>query len=323
MPTADGHRRLTAVTTGRYPTRAGLARRREIADAREGMMNTGNVTGLVVGTGAWVYDVIRPWGVVPSGQSLGLISHVAVDSRDRVYFYQRKDPPILVFDADGNLLAAWGDGRIRDAHGIYIGPDDHLYVCNRDEHEVLKLTPEGRVILTLGQRGRPALQAPFNPPADVAVAANGDIYVADGYGNAAVHRFSAEGKHLSSWGAPGDGPAQFTTPHGIWVDAAERVLVADRENNRVQLFSPEGDVYGQWGDVYPPMDIYADAEGTIYVTDQIPRITMFAPDGRMLARGRPVAMGAHGVWGDSRGNLYLAEVGINQVTKLARRARAA
>ena len=88
-------------------------------------------------------------------------------------FYQRKDPPILVFDGAGNFLIGWGDDRLRD--GIYVGRDDHVYVCNRDEHEVLKLTPEGRVILTLGQRGRPSPQAPFNHPADVALAPNGEI----------------------------------------------------------------------------------------------------------------------------------------------------
>jgi peptidylglycine monooxygenase len=87
----------------------------------------------------------------------------------------------------------------------------------------------------------------------------------------------------------------------------------------VQLFSPEGDFYGEWRDLYHPMDIYVDGAGTVYVTDQIPRLSMYAPDGRLLARGRPVTIGAHGVWGDSRGNLYLAEVGLNQVTKLARR----
>lgn len=283
-------------------------------------MSESPATGLVVGTGAYVYEVVRPWGRLPDGWTFGVISHVAVDSKDRVYVYQRKDPPMVVFDREGNFQTAWGEGRLRDAHGIYIGPDDQIYVCNRDEHEVLKLTPDGRVTLALGRRGRPALQAPFNHPADVAVAPNGDIYVADGYGNSAIHRFSPEGQHLGSWGAPGSGRGQFTTPHGIWVDGEARVLVADRENNRVQLFSPEGDFYGEWADLYHPMDIWVDPGGTVYVTDQIPRITMYAPDGRLLARGRPVLNGAHGVWGDSRGNLYLAEVGINRVTKLVRRA---
>ena len=285
-------------------------------------MGPDSATGLVVGTGDFVYDVFRPWGLLPAGWAFGTISHVAVDSKDRIYFYQRKDPPVLVFDGAGNFLTGWGEGRLRDAHGIYVGRDDHVYVCNRDEHEVLKLTPEGRIVLTLGQRGRPALQAPFNHPADVAVAPNGEIYVADGYGNSAIHRFSPEGQHLGSWGRPGAGPGQFTTPHGIWIDADQRVLVADRENNRVQLFSPEGDFYGEWADLYHPMDIYVDGAGIVYVTDQIPRITMYAPDGTVLARGRPVTIGAHGVWGDSRGNLYLAEMAVNQVTKLVRRQRA-
>jgi DNA-binding beta-propeller fold protein YncE len=277
--------------------------------------------GLVVGTGEFVYDVVRPWGTLPPGWRLGLVSHVAVDSRDRVYFYQRAEPPVLVFDADGHFLTAWGGQRLRDAHGIFIGPDDHVYLCNRDEHEVLKLSPDGRILLVLGHRGRPALQAPFNHPADVAVSPSGEIYVADGYGNSSVHRFSPEGRHLASWGAAGPGPGEFTTPHGIWVDRPDRVLVADRENNRVQLLSPEGDYYGEWRDLYHPMDIYVDGGGTVYVTDQIPRLSMYSRDGLLLARGRPVNVGAHGVWGDSRGNLYLAEVGVNQVTKLVRRAR--
>jgi peptidylglycine monooxygenase len=283
------------------------------------MSDAGGATGLVVGAGDFVYDVVRPWGVLPPGWRLGLVSHVAVDPSDRVYFYQRQDPPVLVFDRDGHFLHGWGETRFRDAHGIFAGPDGHLYLVNRDEHEVLKVTPGGRVVLALGTRGRPALQAPFNHPADVAVSRTGEIYVADGYGNSAIHRFSPEGRHLGSWGRPGAGPGEFTTPHGIWVDAQDRVLVADRENNRVQLLSPEGDHYGEWRDLYHPMDIYVDPSGTVYVTDQIPRITMYSPDGRVLARGKPVAIGAHGVWGDSRGNLYLAEVGLNQVTKLARR----
>jgi peptidylglycine monooxygenase len=276
-------------------------------------------TGLVVGTGDYVYEVVRPWGDLPDGLRFGPVSHVAVDSRDRVYAYQRQDPPMLVFDSDGRFLTAWGTGRLTDAHGIYIGPDDHIYVCDRDAHEVLKLTPEGKIVLTLGRRGRPALQAPFNHPTDVAIAATGDIYVSDGYGNSAVHRFSPDGRHLLTWGAPGAGRGQFTTPHAIWVDSRERVYVADRENNRVQIFSPEGDFFGEWGDLYHPMDIFVDAAGAVYVTDQIPRITIFSPEGTILARGRPVQVGAHGVWGDSRGNLYLAEVSLNQVSKLVRR----
>src|SRR5262245_40912362 len=170
-------------------------------------------TGLVVGTGDYVYDVISPWGVLPDSMTVGIVSHVAVDARDRVYFYQRKDPQVLLIAADGNSRSTWGDCRLRDAHGIYNTPDQHICVCKRDEHEVLKLTPEGKIDLTLGQRGRPALRAPFNHPADVAVARNGDIYVADCYRKSSVHRFSAAGNHLQPWPGPGPRRAQSTTPH--------------------------------------------------------------------------------------------------------------
>ena len=284
-------------------------------------MGPDSATGLVVGTGDFVYDVFRPWGVLPAGWTFGSISHVAVDSKDRVYFYQRKDPPVLVFDGAGNFLTGWGDGRLRDAHGIYVGRDDHVYVCNRDEHEVLKLTTEGRIVLTLGHRGRPSLQAPFNHPADVALAPNGEIYVADGYGNSAIHRFSPEGQHLARGAgrAPDRGSSRRRTVSGSIQTSASSWPTARTTGSS---FSPEGDFYGEWADLYHPMDIYVDGAGIVYVTDQIPRITMYAPDGTMVARGRPVAIGAHGVWGDSRGNLYLAEMAVNQVTKLVRRQRA-
>ena len=93
--------------------------------------------------------------------------------------------------------------------------------------------------------------------------------MADGYGNSSVHKFSPEGQHLLSWGSRGTGPGQFSTPHGIWVDSHDRVYVADRENNRVQIFDTEGRFISEWHDFYHPMDIFMDAEDKIYVTDQI------------------------------------------------------
>lgn len=284
-------------------------------------MDAARATGLVVGTGDFVYDVVRPWGTLPPGWTFGPVSHLAVDSRDRLYCYQRKDPPVIVLDRDGAFLSAWGEDRLRDAHGIHVDATDHVWVCDRDAHEVLKLTRDGRVVLTLGRRGQPAHQAPFNHPTDVAVGPGGEVFVSDGYGNACVHRFSADGRHLGSWGSPGAGPGQFSTPHGIWVDEAGRVLVADRENDRVQLFDAGGAWLGEWRGLHRPMDIYADRQGVVYVTDQVPRLSLYAPDGRLLARGRPVDVGAHGIWGDSRGDLYLAEVGQHRVTKLVRRRR--
>ena len=275
------------------------------------------VTDLIVGLRDRHYRVERPWGETPPGINVDVVSQVAVDSRDNVYVAQRIDPPIVVFDSGGNYLRSWGAGVIADAHGIFITSDDLVLVVDRDAHQVLGFSPEGELSLELGARHSPRYQQPFNHPCDVAVAADGEIYVCDGYGNSAVHRFAADGSWIATWGEPGAGPGQFTTPHAIWVTFDDRVLVADRENNRIQVFDRAGSYLTEWGDHYHPMDIYVDAEGLIYVTDQIPRLSQLDADGNLLGRCRPVLNGAHGVWGDSRGNLYLAESAPqNRLTKL-------
>jgi DNA-binding beta-propeller fold protein YncE len=261
--------------------------------------------------------VVRPWGVLPAHIEYGVVSHVAVDSHDNLYVFQRGEPPVVVFDPTGGYLQSWGSGLIADPNGIFITPDDLVVLIDRDGHQVMGFDTSGNVRFTLGDREHPQLQAPFNHPADVAVAPNGDIYVADGYANSAVHRFSGDGELKQTWGKQGDGPGEFTTPHAVWVDSEGRVLVADRENNRIQVFAGDGDYLDSWGDHYHPMDIYVDADGLIYVTDQIPRLSVLAADGRLIGRCRPVLYGAHGVWGDSRGNLYLAEASpMNRITQL-------
>jgi len=275
------------------------------------------MSDLVVVLGDRRYAVVRPWGVLTDRFGYGVVSHVAVDSAGNVYVYQRGEPPVVVFDPNGGFLRSWGSGQIDDPHGIFITPDDLVVVVDRDGHRVIGFSTFGLHRFTLGDREHPRLQAPFNHPADVAVAANGEIYVADGYANSAVHRFSPQGEWMQTWGQPGGGPGEFTTPHAVWIDRQGRVLVADRENNRIQVFTADGEYVDAWGDHYHPMDIYGDADGFIYVTDQIPRLSKLSPDGQLVGRCRPVLYGAHGVWGDAQGNLFLAEASpTNRITKL-------
>jgi peptidylglycine monooxygenase len=244
------------------------------------------------------------------------VSHVAVDSKDNIYVYQRDNPPILVFDADGRFLTSWGEDLLIDAHGIFITPSDEVFLVARGVHEVLKFDTTGNVRLRLGNREMPSFQAPFNHPTDVAVSPLGEIYVTDGYGNTKVHKFTSEGTLLCSWGIPGSGPGEFSTPHGIWVDAQNRVYVADRENNRIQLFDSKGGYLTEWRNFYHPMDLFMDASGIVYVTDQTPRLTMLSVNGKLLAQGFAPDAG-HGIYGDSTGNLYLA--GLQRgVVKLVR-----
>ena len=283
-------------------------------------MNLAEPLDTFVALGDRLYRVDRSWAQPPKSLTLDGVSQVAVDSQDRVYVFQRGNPPVVIFEETGAFAGSWGTGLIADAHGIFITKDDRVLRVDRDGHQVIGFDLQGRRLWDIGSRQSPRLQAPFNHPADVAVdPASGHMYVADGYGNSAIHCFDVEGKLIRTWGRPGNGPGEFTTPHGVWIDASRRVLVADRENDRVQIFDPEGNFITEWRDLYHPMDIFVDASGFVFVTDQIPRLTMFSPEGILLGRCKPVPIGGHGMWGDSHGNLYLSEVSpVNRVTKLVR-----
>jgi peptidylglycine monooxygenase len=132
-----------------------------------------------------------------------------------------------------------------------------------------------------------------------------------------VHRFAANGAHLSTWGSPGSGPGEFSTPHSIWVDQQDRVLVADRENNRIQVFDRGGTYITSWADFYHPMDISEDSAGFIYVSDQIPRLSQLDSDGRLVGRCRPVWNTPHGVACGPDGVIYLTEMNPSSLVRLS------
>ena len=277
--------------------------------------------GMTVGTGDFVYEYHSDWARLPRGESFQTPSAVAVDSKDRVYVFQRKGPPVLVFDRDGYLLDVWPRRvwELEEGHHIFIGPDDHVYLADRDSHQVLKYTTQGKLVMPLGTRHRAAMQAPFNHPTDIAIAPSGDIYVADGYANSSVHRFAADGTYKSSFGSPGSGPGQFKVPHSLRVSRDGRVFVADRENNRVQVFTGDGDFLSEWTDFKGPMGIHIDANQTVYVTDQVPRLSVLNLDGQLLTRGRTVEFG-HNVFSDSRGDLYAVDVAYQRLQKFVKKS---
>jgi DNA-binding beta-propeller fold protein YncE len=259
---------------------------------------------IIVGSGKFKYEVKWPFGKSTEEIRINRVSHVSVDSKNNVYFFQRINPPIVVFNNKGNLIDHWGEKILVDGHGIFITHKDEVFVVARGLHEILKFNTKGELLLRIGERGNPSWQKPFNHPTDVAISEKGDIYVSDGYGNACVHKFSSYGKHILTWGRPGSGPGEFHTPHGIWVNE-NRVYVVDRDNNRIQIFSLEGEFVEEWRDFFHPMDIFFDTNNVIYVTDQTPRLTVLDTDGRILARGFAPDAG-HGLWGDVNGNIYLA-----------------
>ncbi len=267
------------------------------------------------------YAVHRDWAQWPADVARGFLSWVTVGSDGRIYTLQRGATPVVVFEADGSFADAWGDDLIADGHGIWATPpgqgDGRLLIADRDAHQIIVTDLNGAVQQRLGSRHAPSEGAPFNHPTHASQAPDGQIYVSDGYGGVHVHRFAAGGALMATWGKVGDGPGEFTTPHATWA-LADRVLVADRENNRVQVFSRDGTHLHDLTGLFHPMAIWVDGDGFAYVSDQVPRILKYAPDGAVVGRCRGAINGAHGLTGDGAGNLYLAELPPAGLTQLER-----
>lgn len=274
---------------------------------------------LVIALGDARYRVQRPFGDWPANS--GKVSDVTIGPDGRIFVLLRHDPlvdpddpRIVVLGRDGDYLGAFGGADIADSHCMTAHPDGRLFVVDRDMHQVVIFSAEGLKIGALGLRGQP--HRPFNHPTDVAIAPSGDIYVSDGYAGWRVHRFAADGAHLSSWGSFGAGPGEFAEPHAIWCQPDGRVVVVDRCNHRLQVFDPQGRFLEQWGGFRRPVAIWGDAAGRLYVTDETPSLTCLSPDGARIGRARPMLNGAHGIFGSPDGSLLLAEANPSRVTKL-------
>jgi len=294
-----------------------------------------------LGAGRFTYEVIEDWAKLPEGWSFNEVADVAVDRKDRVYVFSRSEHPVTVFDREGKFLASWGEGVFKRPHGLTPGPDDALYCVDDGDHCVRKCTLEGKVLLTIGTPGQAApFQGgqPFNRPTKVALdPGTGEIYVADGYGNSRVHKYSPDGKLLFSWGQPGTDPGEFNLVHSIATDSKGQVYVADRESHRVQVFDPGGKYLTQWNNLHRPcgMFIGPGPEGEVCYVGELgpsmavnmnfpnlgPRLSILNLEGKRLARLGDLHWGErldqfiapHGIATDSRGDLYLGEVSWSAV----------
>lgn len=277
-----------------------------------------------------LFKAINNWGKLPDGWIWGWIPAVACDSRDRVYIFSRSEHHLVVFDHEGNFLDSWGEGVLRDAHGIYIDSEDNVYCTENSNHCIYKFNCRGDLVMTFGTPGRSAEKDgdPFNQPTDVAIASTGDLFVSDGYRNARIHKFSQDGKLLLSWGERGTGLGQFTLPHCVRVDRHDRVWVCDRENNRIQIFDLNGKFLTERTGLKRPATIFFDPkEDAVYIAELDYQVSIYTLDWELITQwgGSPSDkpgefLGCpHGIWMDSRGALYVSEVGVGgRLQKLVR-----
>lgn len=268
----------------------------------------------VVALGNRLYRVDRGWAAAADDTPLTAISSVAYGRNGLLYVLRRQEPYLVSLGPDGRVVHQVEGLEAPDGHGIFAAPDGTLWVTARDAHTVLQLSPDGRVVSSIGSPDLPSPRGPLGHPTRAVVAPDGEVYVSDGYADARISRYSG-GQLIQSWGSPGLAAGQFRTPHSLWVTES-RVFVVDRDNDRIQAFGRDGQLAGIWPDFLRPMDVFRDADGRLFVSEQVPRLSMWDEDGRMLGRCRLPSVACHGISGDDDGNLYVAELSVNLVTRL-------
>lgn len=298
------------------------------------------------------FEVVHGWPTLPGGEILGQATGVGTDRKDNVWVFHRAGrewsepmpaepidaPTVAVFDGrSGKMLQSWGANRFIMPHGLTVDSRDNVWLTDVGTHQVFKFSPEGRLLMTLGERRVSGSDhTHFNLPTDVAVLPDGSFYVSDGYANTRVVKFAADGRYQFEWGKRGTGPGEFDLPHAIAVDHRGRVYVADRSNARVQVFSPTGRFIQQWkgrefGRPYSVAIATADRAVVVDGGDQPERgpdrsgAALVNLDGRILGKfGRFGNQDgqfrlAHDVAVDRSGNVYVVDAWGQRVQKFVRR----
>jgi DNA-binding beta-propeller fold protein YncE len=258
---------------------------------------------------------------MPNGWKFGRVSSVTTDSDGNVYVFQRgpKADPIIVFSHEGKYLRSWGRGMFGNPHAIRADKDNNIWITDNGDHQVMKFTREGKLLMTLGIKGKSgADDKTFFKPTDIAWAKNGDFYVSDGYGNSRVVKFDKNGKYLFAWGKRGSAPGEFKLPHSVAVDSKDHVYVSDRENNRIQIFDKDGKFLREWTHLGSAQNIFITPDDQLWMITHRDWVEILDYDtlaGRImhvdLASGRILgAMESPGHWIDvaRNGDIYIGSL---------------
>jgi sugar lactone lactonase YvrE len=320
------------------------------------------------------YRLVENWPTLPqnmNGGKWGELIRADIDPKGNIWVFHRcfntlpagaatcvgrSEPPILKFDPSGKLLASFGGGMFAFPHGFTVDRQGNVWAsdANASEtvlgvsakdsngatrgHQVFKLSPAGKVLMTLGKEGV-AGNGPdtFDQPSGIAVAPNGDIFVTDGHGkNDRVVKFSKEGRFIKAWGHHGAGPGEFDQPHDISIGGSQdHVFVADRSNSRVQIFDQDGNFIAAWKQFGRPSAVFVGKDDTLYVSDSQSNSTVnpgytrgitigsakdgsikaFIPDPDLDQADVNRISGASGIVADAKGTIYAADVGPHRLRK--------
>ena len=272
------------------------------------------------------YRLVENWvQFPPEVTKWGSATGVDVDSHDNVYVFHRNDAmPIMAFDRNGKFLRAWGQGMFQTTHFLKTDRDGNVWVTDRGAMVAYKFSPEGKLLLTIGQKGVKGdndSKDAYNGMADVVVAKNGDIFIADGEGpNTRVVKLSKDGKFIKWWGGKGTAPGQFDQPHSITMDGKGRIYVGDRSNNRIQIFDKDGKFLDQWTNFGVPWGVTVK-DDLIYVVDGTANNYLLIArlkDGKVIDRIEGLS-NATAVAVDSHGAIYVGEVNGTNVKKFVKK----
>ncbi len=229
---------------------------------------------------------------MPEGWHFGRVSAVATDSNGQVFVFQRGEvaDPIIVFDSEGQYLRSWGKemgaSMFGNEHGLRVDRHDNVWITDNGNHQVMKFSNDGELLMTLGIKGEAGTtDETFDRPADISFGPNDELYVADGYGNSRVVKYSPDGEFVTTWGTPGTGPSEFDLVHSVAVDSQGRVYASDRENNRIQIFDENGEFLKMWTHLGATQNIFITPDDKVWVIthrDNVENITYDTLAGRIM-----------------------------------------